>query len=186
MKTKLTVFLFLPLIASFTAPLHADVAIGISAEIRLGKAPPPPPPEVIVIEPGPAGGPPPWAPAHGLRRNRSYYYYPDAEVYYRTDDRLWFYLEGGSWRSSPALPPSLRIDFAYSVPLAMETDRPFDYHPKIITYYPTNYFVTRVRLKDAPGGRAEKFNPARDDHGPSKDDHAAPGKGKGNGKGKPH
>lgn len=73
----------------------------LSAEIRLGRALPPAPPVVEVVEPVGPKGPPPWAPAHGFRRNRDYYYYPDARVYYRPSDRTWFFLDGGTPGESP-------------------------------------------------------------------------------------
>jgi hypothetical protein len=152
------------------------VDVSVSADIHLGKVPPPPPPEIVVVEAGPPG-PPPWAPAHGVRHHRSYYYYPGYDVYYRTDDRVWFFLDGGTWRSSVSLPANIRVDFRQAVPLTMETDRPYHYHEKVRTYYPANYFTTQVRMKDAPvkpdmDERNEGGNP----------DHGHKGKGKAKGK----
>ena len=88
------------LVAALSVPVRANVDVSVAAEIRLGKIAPPPPPEVVIIEQAPPPGPPPWAPAHGFRRNRGYYYYPGCDVYYRPADRVWFYIEGGNWRSA--------------------------------------------------------------------------------------
>lgn len=163
-----------------SASAYGDVAI--SAEIRLGRALPPPPPEVVVIENVAPPGPPPWAPAHGLRRNRVYYYYPASGVYFRPADRAWFYLEGGSWRLGVALPDSVAIDFGYSVRLTMETDRPYDYHSHVVTYYPQVYFGTRVRLKGEPvpsrAGPPEVTSSGAPDHA------GKPGRGPGEGRGR--
>ena len=176
MKTKL-LLLLLPFAA---VPLaQAGLDLGISAEIRLGKVSPPPPPEVVVVveEPGPKG-PPPWAPAPGFRRTHDYYYYPGANVYYRPADRVWFYLDGRDWRFGASLPTSLRVDFDRSVSLTMATEQPYQFHDRVAVYYPADYFVTKVRVKEK-GGKPdkEKFDHA-DDDSPSKS------KGKGRNKNK--
>ena len=145
----------------------AALDVSLSAEIRLGKAVAPPPPEVVVIQDAGPKGPPPWAPAHGFRRNRQYYYYPEAHVYYRPADRMWFYLDGRDWRFGVSLPAFVRVDFDHSVALTMETDQPYAFHEHVRTYYPADYFVTRVRVKEK-GDR-----PGHDD---------SPGKAKGKGR----
>lgn len=169
----------LPLLGvALAGPVLADLDITVSAEIRLGKVLPPPPPEVVVIVEPIEKGPPPWAPAHGFRRNRDYYYYPGADVYFRPSDRTWFHLEGGDWRIGAALPTGIRVNFAESVSLTMETERPFEYHAQVRERYPRDYFAKKVRIKD-PAGKPAKVKagaaPAADepDHG------QAGGKGKG-------
>lgn len=163
------------LTVALLAPARAQVDISLSAEIRLGRALPPPPSEVVIIEESGPPGPPPWAPAHGYRRNHDYYYYPGADVYFRPADRTWFYLDGGNWRFGVSLPTSIRVDFDHSVSLTMASERPYEFHEKVRTYYPGDYFVKRVRVKEKAGkpDKAEKH-----------DDRDTPGKGKGKGKGK--
>lgn len=158
----------------------ANVDVSIFAEIRLGKSAPPPPPEVIVVESAPRRGPPPWAPAHGYRAKRGYYYYPGCNVYYRPDDRMWFYLEGDNWRVGAALPSHIRVDFNRSVSLEMDSDRPYSRHRDVAAYYPADYFA-RVRIKD--GGSSSVAMGVTVSDG---DDHPKKGNGpgKGNGKGK--
>lgn len=161
---------------AFIAPALLAVDIALSAEIRLGKVLPPPPPEVVVIEESGPKGPPPWAPAHGFRRNREYYYYPGANVYFRPTDRTWFYLEGRDWRIGATLPTSIRVDLDRSVSLTMETERPFDFHEQIQTYYPPTYFTKKVKIKNphsAAAGKPDKPEKVREEK---------PGKGKGKGK----
>jgi hypothetical protein len=166
-------------------PALADLDVSIAAEIRLGKVVAPPPPEIIVIEDAGPPGPPPWAPAHGFRRNRGYYYYPGTHVYYRPSDRMWFYLDGRDWRIGVNLPGHIHVDFDRAVSLTMETDRPYDFHDKVRTYYPADYFITKVRLKEKGGkpdhAKAERVKPdhAKPDRG---EDGPSPGKGKGKGK----
>jgi hypothetical protein len=183
MKTNL--LLTFALGAALLVPARATLDISVAAEIRLGKALPPPPPEVVVIEETGPKGPPPWAPAHGFRRNRGYYYYPGADVYYRPDDRMWFFLDGGTWRVGVNLPTAIRVDFDRSVSLTMETDQPYQFHEKVRTYYPANYFVTQVRVKEKGGklDREEKTEAGKPDHPGHSGDHDR-GKGKGKGKNK--
>ena len=83
-----------------------------------------------------AGGPPPWAPAHGWRAKHHYTYYPEGEVYYAPESRVWFWLDGGSWRSGVSLP----IDFqAYvrtgGISIDLDADRPYERHDYVVEHY---------------------------------------------------
>lgn len=124
----------------------ADVSVSVSAEIRVGKVAPPPPPLIEIVDAPQPKGPPPWAPAHGLRRNRDYYFYPACHVYYRPADRMWFFLDGGDWKAGVQLPTSLQIDFSHSVKLTMETDQPYAHHKDVVVLYPRDYFA-KVKIK---------------------------------------
>lgn len=154
--------------------------VSIAAEIRLGKVAPPPPPEVVVLAEPARKGPPPWAPAHGFRRNRSYYYYPGTNVYYRPADRTWIYLDGRDWRVGVGLPATIRVDFERCVSLTMETDRPYEFHDSIRSHYPADYFGTVVRVKEK-GGKPDKTRVEAghgDDGDRGKKSDKARGKGK--------
>jgi len=143
------------------APLtRADLDVSISADIRLGRALPPPPPEVVVVDPVGPPGPPPWAKTHWYKRSRAYYYYPECDVYYRPADRVWFYLDGGSWRFGTALPASISINLGHAVSLTLETDRPYVYHGQVAAYYPRTYF-TRVTIKRPPAADRDHRGPDR-------------------------
>ncbi len=159
------------LVLSFVPTLRAALDVSIAAEIRLGKVAPPRPPEVVIVEEPAPKGPPPWAPAHGFRRNRVYYYYPGTNVYYRPADRMWIYLDGRDWHVGINLPSTIRVDFDRSVSLTMETSKPYEFHDSIRSRYPDNYFVTKVRVKE----KAEK---------PDHRDGGSPGKSRGKGKNK--
>jgi hypothetical protein len=174
---KATHFLLLLPLAALPLVARADVSLAL--EIQLGRVPPPPPPEVIVIEQVGPPGPPPWAPASGLRRNRTYYYYPGADVYFRPADRVWFYLDGRDWRFGVSLPATIHVDFERSVSLAMETDRPYQFHGQVRTYYPADYFVTKVKVKEKGNERNEPPASASRGNG-----NAAKGKSNGRGRGK--
>lgn len=166
---------------ALSASALADLDLSVIAEIRLGKAAPPPPPEVVVVEESGPKGPPPWAPAHGFRRNRGYYYYPGTNVYYRPADRMWFFLDGRDWRAGVSLPTSFRVDFTRSVSLEMETDRPYEFHRSVAEYYPADYFTRKVKVKgrEKSPGQTTKAVPAN-----SSDSDSGRGKGKGKGKGR--
>lgn len=167
-----------------SALVASALDVAVHAEIRLGRALPPAPPVVEIVEPVGPKGPPPWAPAHGFRRNREYYYYPDARVYYRPADRTWFYLDGGNWRIATQLPTGIGIDFGRSVTLTMETERPFEHHAHVVNYYPSNYF-SKVKIKGPPdkGRGADKFA-ARDESRGRDQRSQENDKGKGKGKGR--
>jgi hypothetical protein len=172
---KIPSFLLLLPFAGLTVAYGVEASV--SVEIRLGKVLPPPPPEVIVIEQAAPPGPPPWAPARGFRRHRDYYYYPGADVYFRPEDRVWFYLDGREWRFGVSLPTNIRVDFDRSVSLRMEADQPFQFHNEVKVRYPADYFVTKVKVKeknDKPEKGKSGGEPAYD----------SPGKSQGKGKGK--
>lgn len=173
MSTTRSILLLSVAAASFLPAARADLDVGITAEIRLGRALPPRPPEVVVVEEIGPPGPPPWAARHWYRRNHAYYYYPGYAVYYRPADRMWFYLDGGTWRLGARLPGHIHVDFDRAVSLNIESDRPYVYHERVVTYYPSNYF-TRVKIKSRPDHR-------RDDR-PGHDDRDDRGKSRGQGK----
>lgn len=174
MSTTKSILLLSVAAAGFLPAARADLDVGITAEIRLGRALPPPPPEVVVVEEIGPPGPPPWAARHWYRRNHAYYYYPGCDVYYRPADRVWFYLDGGAWRIGARLPGSIRVDFDHAVSLNIESDRPYIYHERVVTYYPSNYF-SRVKIKSRHDNR-------RDDDRDDREDHDNRGKSRGKGR----
>jgi hypothetical protein len=121
-----------------------------------------------------AGGPPPWAPAHGWRAKHHYTYYPEGEIYYAPESRLWFWLDGGSWRSGISLP----LDFqgyvrTGGVSIELDADRPYVRHDYVVEHY---------------GGRPPRAGRGGPDHdgpgGPPDRGGPPPGKGKGHGRDK--
>jgi hypothetical protein len=167
MKTSWPLLLLIG--ATLLPSAYAGIDIGVTAEIRLGKALPPPPPEVVVVEEVGPPGPPPWAPGHVFRRNRTYYFYPECYVYYRPADRMWFYLEGTNWHAAATLPSHVTIDFGHSVSLTMETDRPYLYHQQVAARYPSGYFA-KVKFRN------------HDDHHEANRSNRGKGRGKGKGR----
>ena len=125
----------------------------------------------MVEQSGPAG-PPQWGSSHWYRRSYGYYYYPGADVYYRPDNRMWFYLDRGNWRMVAQLPTGIRVDFGRSVSLKLDSDRPYTYHQKVVSYYPSNYFA-KVKFKNDRDNRRDDRNDRRDDHNDrnDRDDH---------------
>ncbi|WP_266169379.1 hypothetical protein [Dyella subtropica] len=83
-----------------------------------------------------AGGPPPWAPAHGWRAKHHYTYYPEGEVYYAPDTRVWFWLDGGNWRSGISLPMEFQgYVRTGGVSIDLDEDRPYVQHTYVIEHY---------------------------------------------------
>ena len=167
MKTRI-ILLSLTLAAITVPTAWADgLDINISGEIRLGRRPPPPPPEVVVVvqESGPLA-PSPWEHSRWYQHAQGYYYYPGGDVYYRPADHVWFYMERGQWRSGRNLPEFINIDFGRSISLSMATDRPYMYHQQIIARYPSDYFRTRVRLREE-----DRHDHGNEMHGRDNHDH---------------
>lgn len=70
-------------------------------------------------------GPPSHAPAHGYRHKHKYHYYPDKNVYYDLDRKLYFYLQGDGWKTGAELPTSIRLNLGKSTSLELDTDVPY-------------------------------------------------------------
>ncbi len=99
-----------------------NVGVGVSVG---GGAPPP----VIVEET--RGGPPSWAPAHGRRGKEAryrYHYYPSSGVYFNVATGSYFYLNGGNWQMTMALPATVILDSNDYVSLELESDQPYRYY----------------------------------------------------------
>jgi hypothetical protein len=87
-------------------------------------------------KPGVKGGPPPHAPAHGYREKHTYYYYPDAYVYFDISKKLYFYLQGDRWRMSASLPHSFSVRLGKHVTIELDSERPYAYFDKHKKKYP--------------------------------------------------
>ena len=160
MKNKI-LLLALVVTAIPVASVRADLLDNLTVDIRLGRRTPPPPPPVVVVVQDDHRGPDMWERRnHWYERSQAYYYYPGADVYYRQSDHTWFYQERGQWRSDRRLPDYVRVDFNRSVTVNMFTDRPYTYHSQVVARYPSNYFGTRVRVRD---------DDRHDDHGRDRD-----------------
>ena len=70
-------------------------------------------------------GPPAHAPAHGYRHKHKYHYYPNNNVYYDPDRKLYFYLDGDGWKSNVNLPKSIRLNLGESTSIELDTDLPY-------------------------------------------------------------
>jgi hypothetical protein len=87
-------------------------------------------------KPGVKSGPPPHAPAHGYRAKHTYYYYPDAYVYFDISRRVYFYLQGDKWRMSASLPHSFSVRLGQHVMIELDSERPYKHFDKHKKKYP--------------------------------------------------
>jgi hypothetical protein len=101
-----------------------SVSVGGRASGPVAKAPPPLP------------VPPPQAPAHGERRNFTYVYYPDVEVYYSHERGMWFWLEGDTWKFGVVLPRHYVVRLGTSVSIDLDCERPYERHEMVCAKYP--------------------------------------------------
>ena len=76
----------------------------------------------------PAQGQPPREPAHRNPAEHVYRYYPASEVYYDTERRIYFYIEGGAWESDALLPYDLRQSLGRCETIKLFSDTPYEHH----------------------------------------------------------
>ena len=100
--------------------------------------------------------PPPWAPAHGYRAKHQYHYYPSSHVYYDTDRKLYFYLEGENWRFGASLPAGIKLDLGDHVTLGMDTDKPYEFHTDVVKQYPGGKPKGKDKRKEKHKGKSNK------------------------------
>ena len=74
---------------------------------------------------GSKGGPPSHAPAHGYRAKHKYHYYEGANVYYDTERKLYFYMQGDKWGASVSLPLDIKARLGSYVSLELDLDKPY-------------------------------------------------------------
>lgn len=84
--------------------------------------------------------PPPWAPAHGHRAKHRYYYYPSAFVYFDIDRKVYFYLEGSTWRIVKKAPSVILSAPDEYVVIDLDTDKPYIYFDEHKRKYPPGQF----------------------------------------------
>jgi hypothetical protein len=89
------------------------------------------------------GGPPPWAPAHGKRAKYNYQYYPSTQIYYDSGRSIYFYFNNGEWQASTRLPGQIQLGSGNKITLAMNTDKPYQYHSQVIKRYPPGHIKNR-------------------------------------------
>ncbi|HIJ79079.1 MAG TPA: hypothetical protein HPP69_07155 [Deltaproteobacteria bacterium] len=94
---------------------------------------------------GPGQGPPSHAPAHGYRRKYGYRYYPDAQVYFDTARKAYFYLDGGTWQMSVSIPSELKINLGDYVEIEMENDKPYTEFKAHQAKYPKGKFKNKKK-----------------------------------------
>jgi hypothetical protein len=64
----------------------------------------------------------------------NYVYYPDDEVYFVPDTRVYWWRDHGEWRSGPRIPDGIRL--GASVNLRVDGRDPWRHHDVIIKQYP--------------------------------------------------
>lgn len=93
------------------------------------------------------GGPPPHAPAHGYRAKHKYRYYPSSCVYFDVGRKVYFYIEGVSWRASASLPHHIRIRLGNYVNIEMDTDKPYARYEEHKRKYPPGQLKKKKNKK---------------------------------------
>ena len=110
--------------------------------VGVGWGDPAPQPEIRVSH---KNGPPAHAPAHGYRAKHCYRYYPERDVYYDTERRIYFYIEGDLWKSDASLPYHIGVSLGKYQTVELDSDTPYEYHKK-----------HKHKKKHVPPGKAKK------------------------------
>ncbi len=92
-------------------------------------------------------GPPPHAPAHGYRAKYNYHYYPHSSVYFDTHRKVYFYLEGNTWRMSVSLPQAIYVELGEHVSIEMDIDKPYTHYKEHRHQYPPGQLKKKGKKK---------------------------------------
>ncbi len=76
------------------------------------------------------GGPPADQKSQAVRYHR-YVYYPSHQIYYATEQQIWFWQNNGGWSYGVDLPPQFREAMGTGLPLRLATDRPYMAHDEV-------------------------------------------------------
>lgn len=101
----------------------------------------------VVERPVVKESPPSWAPAHGYRAKHRYYYYPSAFVYFDIDRKIYFYLEGSTWKMATKPPSIIFLIPNEYVVIDLETDKPYIYFDEHKRKYPPGKLKKRKKFK---------------------------------------
>src|SRR5689334_9657495 len=74
-----------------------------------------------------------------------YVYYPEAEVYFVPETKVYFWFEAGVWRSAPKPPPSFVL--GSSVTLDLDKPEPWKYHKVIVEKYGGKHGKVKIKEK---------------------------------------
>lgn len=68
-------------------------------------------------------------------RGYRYVYYPEQQLYYSTEQQIWFWMNGNSWSYGVHLPAHFRSRMGTGLPLRLATTRPFIEHDHVERRY---------------------------------------------------
>lgn len=118
MKSKLTL-----LASAF------GVAVFVSGCYQSRETAPPPPPETaapaavsVVVQAPPI----------------AYYYYPDAEVYYRPENKVYWWHDAGAWVSGPRPPSRIVLRDDRRLRVNLNASEPWRQHDTVLKQHPRN------------------------------------------------
>jgi len=79
-----------------------------------------------------------------------YVYYPEEEVYYVPEARVYWWSDGGEWRSGPAVPAAITL--GASMNLDVDARDPWRHHDVIVARFPGHKHRDRDRDRDRDRG----------------------------------
>ena len=69
-----------------------------------------------------------------VQASYSYVYYPDVEVYFEPQHHVYYWAEGGAWRSGARVPQNIVL--RSSVRVNLDSPEPYKHHDEVRTKYP--------------------------------------------------
>ena len=75
-----------------------------------------------------------------------YVYYPTAEVYFVPETRVYWFFEGGTWRSAPQPPPGITL--GTSIKLDWDKPEPWSTHEVVVKKYGGKHHKIKIKEKD--------------------------------------
>jgi hypothetical protein len=95
----------------------------------------------------PVGGPTVYAPPPVVYPAPvyTYYYYPDAEVYFEPATQIYFWFDGGGWHRDHVLPPTVVLQRQSPVTVQLNTAVPWTMHDHVRSAHPGHIVIGHAR-----------------------------------------
>ncbi|HVL76724.1 MAG TPA: hypothetical protein VM406_11975 [Noviherbaspirillum sp.] len=94
-----------------------------------------------------------------------YVYYPDLQVYYSTQQQIWFWMNGSGWSYGVDLPDTYRERLGTGIALKLATARPFEEHASVEQRIGRPWRRQQELRREEQGGDAQARGAADKDNG---------------------
>jgi hypothetical protein len=98
-------------------------------------------------------GPPPWAPAHGYRAKTRHIYFPEHNVYFDLQKKVFIYINGSNWSVGVSLPTSFG-----SINLRTSSQIELDYYGNYPYYFNKDHKAKYKKNKNNVSGKPKSVS----------------------------